>query len=112
MKKIILWLKRHHWIPVYRKDILEYAKNMDKEGFSGLCMLIDSSIFDFNLLHKWKVVLFPLFKRGNALSFGADKEWAYWWEEDDWSGGRMQFLDWLIEQYKNNREDLRKYKAE
>lgn len=107
LKKIILWLKMHHWIPVYRKDILEYAKDIDKKGFRGLCGLIEFVLIRFDI-----VAEFPLFNEDNALLFDADIKHLYWWKRGDWSGGRMEFLNWLIEQYEDDKEDLRKYKAE
>lgn len=54
--------------------------------------------------------LFSKFSRSNALDFHLDGDAAYWWKFNDWKGGRMQFLDWLIKEYIDDKEDLRNIK--
>ena len=53
-------------------------------------------------------VYFPKFRREVAFKFGANKSNDWWWEYDVWDTGRMDFLDWLIDQYKDDKTNLRK----
>jgi hypothetical protein len=55
--------------------------------------------------------LFPKLSRSNAYDFHLNEDDdGYWWVPGDWKGGRMQFLDWLIEEYRDDKEDLRNIK--
>lgn len=96
--------------PIYRVDILRYVK-YNHELCNGLCSAIDVSL-DINLGTKFciqkKPQLFPKFNFNNAIPFGASEKSAWWWRPHDWDGGRMAYLDWLIEEYKDDKEDLRK----
>jgi hypothetical protein len=84
--------------PIYREEILtEYKEYVveklnteDKPAYIGL---------DQNL--------FPLFTRENAKPFGASDTGTYWWPLGIWNTGRMDFLNWLIEQYQNDETDIR-----
>ena len=96
--------------PIYRVDILEYVK-YNHELFEGLCIAIDISLL-INLETNFNIQeipqLFPKFNVNNAIPFGASEKSSWWWRPDDWVGGRMAYLDWLIEEYKDDKEDLRK----
>lgn len=97
---------------ITRVDVLEKAKSY---RVFGLCYAIRKSLIyygifitgsygDFGDLPK----IFPKFTREYAMPFGANEEKAYWWRFNDWEGGRMDFLNWLIDEYKDDTEDLGK----
>ena len=93
-------------LPVTRKEVLERAKKIKN---SGLCYSVINALYNYGLHspHPLKNY-FPKFMRENALQFGADKRGDWWWEPEIWNTGRMNFLDWLIEEYKDDKTDLRK----
>lgn len=96
--------------PIYRVDILRDVK-FNHELCDGLCTAINASCF-INLRERMKIPesskLFPKFNINNAIPFGASEKSMWWWRPHDWDGGRMAYLDWLIEEYKDDKEDLRK----
>ena len=97
--------------PIYRVDVLKLVKKNYRD-YSGLCYSIRISLYE---LSNYNIVpyvnlryYFPLFRRDNAKMFGADG-YVFWWTANDWTTGRMDFLDWLIEQYKDDKTDLRDF---
>ena len=93
-------------LPVTRKEVLERAKKIRK---SGICSSLIFALEDYCIPCSLQLKMyFPQFVRMNALQFGADTSYEWWWEPDVWDTGRMDFLDWLIEQYKDDKTDLRK----
>lgn len=91
---------------VTRLMVLQKAKEFKR---AGLCYSIRDAMMYYDLIpHALDPTFcFPLFTRRQALSFGA-KEWGcYWWKPCVWDTGREAFLDWLIEQYKDDKTDLR-----
>ena len=94
-------------LPVTRKEVLKRAKKI-KHG--GICFSVIDVLEDYGLLNNYHYLTeyFPKFTKENALQFGADKERNWWWKPDVWDTGRMDFLDWLIEEYKDDKTDLRK----
>ena len=105
-KKILSKLKILDW-PVTRVDVLRKAKSYKGPG---LCLAIQQALLYYGLYPvRWSLSkTFPLFTRENAKRFGGDPSRLYWWPIDEWNTGRMDFLNWLIEQYKNDNTDLRK----
>lgn len=108
-----------HNEPIYRVDILRAVKyNYRGLRDSGICASIsricriylnkNSSLRDMNYRETKK--LFSKFSRSNAHDFHLDGGEWYWWIPGDWKGGRMQFLDWLIKEYIDDKEDLRNIK--
>ena len=96
--------------PITRKEVLEYAKN-HYSHCNGLCIAINMALFHYgiNIDKSSKIyLLFPLFDVKNAIQFGADEDNAYWWESGIWNTGREDFLDWLIERYKDDTTNLKK----
>ena len=94
-------------LPVTRKEVLERAKKFKSHG---LCHSIRYTLDRYNMSHIYRVdEYFPKFVKENALQFGADKYSDWWWKNDVWDTGRMNFLDWLIEQYKDDKTNLRNY---
>jgi hypothetical protein len=93
--------------PVTRKEVLERVK---KIKIRGLCHSISYVLNEYNILNDlhFLYIWFPKFVKENALQFGADKYSDWWWKCDVWDTGRMDFLNWLIEQYKDDKTDLRK----
>lgn len=93
-------------LPVTRKEVLKRAKKLKRPG---LCFSIDEALRDYGINLDYPFMkLFPKFEREEALNFGAEKEDAWWWEHDVWDTGRMDFLNWLIEEYKDDKTNLRK----
>ena len=93
--------------PVTRKEVLKRAKKF--KGRS-LCFSISHTLNEYDILHSFNhlYALFPKFIKRNALPFGANRFSEWWWDEFVWETGRMDFLDWLIEEYKDDKTDLRK----
>ena len=101
--------------PLRRADVLKCAKEYACLSIcTGICHAINMALRHYGIelndayFHLGRI--FPKFTRENASEFGASQTSAWWWEPDVWGGGRMAFLDWLIEYYKDNNEDLRKIK--
>lgn len=98
--------------PIYRVDILRYVKYI--EHCWGLCHSINSALVYCNVdvtaisIDAYISRFFPLFKRKYAEPFNAQPLAVFWWPLGDWTGGRMDFLNWLIDQYKDDKTDLRK----
>jgi hypothetical protein len=91
-------------LPVTRVDLLRRARKKVKARL-GLYTIIQGTINEYGLQVSAKKC-FPKLTIENAKEFGADKTFT-WWTEEDWNTGRKEFLDWLIEQYKNDKENLR-----
>ena len=91
-------------LQVTRADLLRRAKKKVKTRF-GLYTIIQDTINEYGL-HVSAKKCFPKFTVENAEKFGAEKTFS-WWDEEYWNTGRKEFLDWLIEQYKNDKENLR-----
>lgn len=109
--------------PVCRINVLEGVKSRVlacgvEPFYAGLCSLLCSELhsyglFDSNgyaaMMYSLKK-FFPLYTFYNAIAFGAQlDEYLYWWTPFKWDeeGGRMRFLNWLIEQYRDDETDLR-----
>ena len=115
MKKILFSLYIKYKIkynkPIYRVDILRYVKYIERSV--GLCPSIRFALFRCNIqmpavIKPLVPIFFPLMDRKNAEHFNAIPLNIYWWPMGDWTGGRMDFLNWLIDQYKDDKTDLRK----
>ena len=110
---------------ITRRDILEKAINdlerycycSDRYILGGLCALFatvikditDDQCLDFaNLNRKEKQKIFPKFRRIYAiLFFHASMSGLWWWDMGLWrEEGRLGFLRWLYDQYKNDTEDI------
>lgn len=103
-------LKMVHLLPVYPIDLLIKAKRSYLRA-RGLCPAIKLSADFFNL-HSAKSCAQYIEKLDIDIAiqkFGAKNEpsW-YWWEPEIWNTGRLDFLNFLIEENKNNKIDLRK----
>lgn len=110
------------WFPkklkcVYRKDVLEYVLKHHKyiygKNHGGLCISIYNALQHYGIngyLRKLKTFI-PLFINKNAVLFRAtyhnDINMVYWWEEGVWDTGRLDFLKWLIKQYKDDKTNLK-----
>lgn len=112
------------WFPktlkcIYRKDILEYVLKHHKYIFggnhSGLCISILNALNHYNITTSFKKleVIFPLFDYSyantlfGAISHHGDPFMTYWWPKGEWNSGRLDFLKWLIEQYKDDKTNLK-----
>lgn len=108
-----------HNKPIYRVDILRAVK-YDYFGLRGggictsitkifrVCFNKNSSLRCMDCMEAKKI--FPKLSRSNAHDFHSEDDGLYWWEYGDWRGGRMQFLDWLIKEYIDDKENLRNIK--
>lgn len=111
--KIKIYLKNKFNRPIYRKDIIDVALQ-DWNGMHrfGLCNALAQAMSKFDMPYvggSGTKMFFPLFTRANAVRFGARPEFSmYWWPEGDWNTGRIEFLEWMKKQYKNDKTDLRK----
>jgi hypothetical protein len=109
--------------PITRLDVLQKAKK-NKHLFSGLCSAImetagsfikgcdyeeEGHPYDgFVICNSPDIIpnkLIPKFTHENAKQFNA-VDMPFWWKYGDWDTGRMDFLNWLIEQYKDDTEDV------
>ena len=116
------------WFPktlkcVYKKDILEYALKHHryfsiKENYGGLCITIRYALEHYGITVPCMIkTIFPLFTNNNANSLfnarpfnGGPYETPYskyWWSEGEWNTGRLDFLKWLLEQYKDDKTNLK-----
>lgn len=111
------------WFPktlkcVYKKDILEYALKHHrylriKENYGGLCITIRYALEHYGICVPCMIkTMFPLFTNDNASSlFNAtyceNLYSCYWWSEGIWDTGRLDFLKWLLEQYKDDKTNLK-----
>ena len=103
---MIPFISRLLHLPVTRKEVLKRAKKLKR---AGLCFSIDRALIDYGIyLNVSYHYLFPKFRREVALNFGANKSDDWWWECGVWNTGRMDFLNWLIDQYKDDKTNLRK----
>lgn len=123
MKLKIFWIKFKSIfnLPIYRKDALIWAKHYYANGdCAGLCYAIEDSISDLIHVHNKPQHFIPLLNPNVARSFqnkhGVDtsttryNSGCFWWRPRVWelNDGRLGFLNWLIEQYKDDKTDLRK----
>lgn len=93
--------------PVTRLMVLNKAKELKR---AGLCYSIQEAMAYYGLpivSISELTSYFPLFTRSRAFSFGARSCRAFWWRYGVWDTGRMDFLNWLIEQYRDDKTDLR-----
>ena len=104
---MIPFISRLFNIPVTRKEVLKRAKKLK---IAGLCFSIDEALRDYGIWVPYQLltVYFHQFRREVALNFGANKFYSWWWESNVWDTGRMDFLNWLIDQYKDDKTNLRK----
>ena len=118
VKKFILKIIQVYFFyipkPVTRGEVLRRVKSL-KTG-KGLCeglLYVMGQEFDLDISIS---TAFPLFTNENARKFGAKpveefmSRYEYWWKMEEWNTGREDFLDWLIEQYKDDTTNLRKLK--
>lgn len=97
------------WFPktlkcVYRKDILEYALKHNHNA--GVCNAIWSSLSHYGLGRRINWYL-PLANLYNAKRFNAEASYdGYWWPLGDWKN-RTKYLEWLLEEYKNDKTNLK-----
>lgn len=101
-------LKKLHLLPVYPIDILIEVKR-SYLWTTGLCSAIELSAASFNLHGAESYTHYiEKYDRNIAIkNFGARKA-SYWWMPCDWDTGRLDFLNFLIEENKDNKIDLRK----
>lgn len=91
---------------VYRKDILEYALK-HKHNTKGVCFALWDSLSHYGIVNNINLYL-PLANLNNAKRFGAKlRNDGYWWPKGEWNTGRFDFLKWLLEQYKNDKTNLK-----
>lgn len=97
--------------PIYIVDVLMYIKYVNRYYNCGICCafyeacrsLVGKPHNPHDLMNKYK-------SRTAVVCFGAERNGGYWWHPSDWQGGRMDFLNWLIEEYKDDKTDLRTLK--
>ena len=115
--RIKFWLKIFLGLPIYRVDVLVYVLNKNiksKHPDDGLCWALHSALDCIkDNMHIKKV--FPLFSPKTAKQFEANipinSYENYWWPPEDWKGPRKDYLLWLIDQYKDDKENIRKFQV-
>ena len=118
IKKFILKIIQVYffYIPkhVTRVEVLRRVKSLKTgKGLCGGLLYVMGQEFDLDISIS---TAFPLFTNENARKFGAKpveefmSRIEYWWKRGKWNTGREDFLDWLIEQYKDDTTNLRKLK--
>ena len=89
---------------VYRKDILEYALKHNHN--QGVCRALWNSLHHYGLYINTNRYL-PLANFSNAKIFNArSRNDGYWWPLGDWTN-RTKYLKWLLEQYKDDKTNLK-----
>ena len=107
-----LKLKKFFHLPMYRVDVLRAVRE-NRSRYMCLCNAIACALrplVDFYPSYVSIKYYFPVFGGKEVFNFGAhaNREDTYWWLVGVWSTGRLDYLDWLIEQYKDDKTDIRK----
>ena len=105
-----LKLKKLFHLPIYRIDVLKAVRENHSRHLC-LCSAIAYALRPLTGLYPCSEFIqyyFPLFGGKEVFDFGAHTNYVgnYWWPVGDWSAGRLDYLDWLIEQYKNDKTDI------
>lgn len=94
-------------LPVTRVEVLEHAKELQgTHQYPGLCALLNDALEYYDIWSPASTI-FPKFKEDYAKHFGASYR-GYWWERFNWGTGRLDFLNWLINEYKDDKTNIRK----
>lgn len=120
MSKLILLWKRLFNLPVYRYDLLRYVLYYDHS--LGICNAVWGAILTAGLREVYEREtadvddsgisiqfphILPKFTYTNAQQFNGNfYHRAYWFPLGDWKK-RKEFIRWLMEQYKDDKTDLR-----
>ena len=89
---------------VYRKDILEYALKHNHN--KGVCLALYRSLLHYGFSTSICKYL-SLATLNNAKKFKAEIRCdGYWWPLGDWTN-RIKYLKWLLEQYKDDKTNLK-----
>lgn len=105
VRRIKRLLKKRRLLPVYPIDILMEIKNNPLKD-SGLCYSIASTSRQFKVCNA--ILYTKKFDKDIAIDNFGGRDKLYWWEIGIWNTGRLDFLNFLIEENKNNKIDLRK----
>lgn len=97
--------------PIYRKDILKYASKhycID----DGMCAALRHALGTYEIYVSSREIFSKYFNLTTAITkFFATGYGGYWWSNDKYGWYyRKLYFKWLIEQYKDDKEDLRKYR--
>ena len=92
---------------VTRVQVLTFARE-HRANAEGLCALLRGALRYYGIYFYEAEEVFSLFTNKNARLFNAQSAHIddYWWPPFEWNTGRLQFLDWLIDQYKDDPTDL------
>ena len=103
-----MWLN----LPIYRKDVLEYARANSKRMYNDIMWAVKHGLLYFGLVYScYELSIYETFPE-----FGKDVEKFskhkatdnHWWDNHDWRGEQMEkYFDYLISLYKNDKTDLR-----
>lgn len=107
LKNLKFKLNKFFRLPVSRKTILNRAAKLYKGKTDGLCDALERSLIDYGIYISATNAFSEFFTQENAKGFGGINP-GWWWPRKDWTSGRSEFLDWLIEQYKDDKTNLRK----
>lgn len=111
LKSIKIFILKFLYLnPIYRIDILEYVKNHHEEYY-GICEGIEDACCKFQLGSPYSSrLIIPKLSLRYAKNFSIREkatEDGFWWKPNNWDTGRLDFLNWLINEYKDDKTDLR-----
>ena len=104
-------IKNFLHLPVTRYELLQYAKELQAaHAYRGLCHLLDDALMGYDIHPLHLDELLPKYNIEYARCFGAHYHLyhGYWWERGRWDIGRLDFLNWLINEYKDDKTNIRK----
>ena len=104
--------KKNFGHPIYRIDILEYARIKYANKVGGLCIAIETAVKILCGITVYALDIIPKYTKFNVVKLKYCDEGylkyqnmsRYWWPPYVWAeNGRLGFLKWLIEQYRNDK---------
>lgn len=123
-----LFFKRLFFRPIYRVDVIDWAIKHHKK-YEGVCMALYDGLKHAGIKKRpipfpegntsWMVLtindvfeIFPAHNYANAHHlFNARnlrfENYSLWWSSRDWDGGRLDYLKWLREQYKDDKTPIK-----
>lgn len=124
-----LFFKKLFFMPIYRVDVIDWAIKHHKK-YNGICAALydglkyagikkhqylsrEGNTSWIGLIINDVFEIFPTHRLINARCFNTwDLPYgncnnSLWWERGDWSNGRLDYLKWLREQYKDDKTSIK-----
>ncbi len=114
LKILCIYIKVLLNLPIYRIDVLNWAKYWYVGKTCGLCLALVTSIDDLGLNPFPIRYYFAEYTKQCAKRFPCNYiGYGFWWESRTWDiNGRLGFFYWLKDQYKDDRKNLRNINIE